>query len=44
MATRLGQGPFDEESGSVGDPLAPDRDVDPDGPADAAVLGSPAAG
>jgi radical SAM-linked protein len=44
MATRLAQGPFDEESGSVGDPLAPDRDVDPDGPADAAAPGPPAAG
>ncbi len=36
QATRLGQGPLDENSGTVGDPMAPDRDAAP-GLADAAV-------
>jgi radical SAM-linked protein len=44
MATRLAQGPLDEQAGTVGDPLEPDRDagqrrpasaVDPTKPADA---------
>ncbi|MFI7384781.1 TIGR03936 family radical SAM-associated protein [Streptomyces sp. NPDC049813] len=34
--TRLAQGPFDEETGTVTDPLAPDREADPALPAEAA--------
>jgi radical SAM-linked protein len=34
-ATRLAQGPLDEQAGTVGDPLEPDRDAGPPGPASA---------
>ncbi|SFB99260.1 TIGR03936 family radical SAM-associated protein [Streptomyces aidingensis] len=34
--TRLAQGPFDEETGTVTDPFAPDRDADPAAPPTAA--------
>lgn len=37
QAIRLAQGPYDVVSGTVGDPLAPDRDAAPQGRADAAV-------
>lgn len=44
QATRLAQGPLDEASGTVGDPLAPDRDATPTGSADAAAPEQPADG
>lgn len=41
IVTRLAQGPLDEISGTVGDPLAPDREADQRGSAGAAVPGAP---
>lgn len=41
QATRLAQGPLDIRLGTVGDPLAPDRDAALSGRADAAVPGKP---
>lgn len=41
QATRLAQGPLDIRLGTVGDPLAPDRDAALPGRADAAVPGKP---
>jgi radical SAM-linked protein len=45
--TRLAQGPFDEETGTVADPLAPDRAADtaapPDGPPAAGLAAAQAA-
>ena len=42
LATRLAQGPLDEGSGTVGDPLEPDRDSAQPGRADAGVPAKPA--
>ncbi|MEU7060737.1 TIGR03936 family radical SAM-associated protein [Streptomyces sp. NPDC046197] len=41
--TRLAQGLFDEETGTVTDPLAPDREADPAAPATSAGAAEPAA-
>jgi radical SAM-linked protein len=41
MATRLAQGPLDEESGTVGDPLEPDRGAALPGPASAVEPATP---
>ncbi|MFC7305559.1 TIGR03936 family radical SAM-associated protein [Streptomyces monticola] len=41
--TRLAQGPFDEETGTVTDPLAPDREAVTAAPADRSGLAGPAA-
>ncbi|MGH8775781.1 MAG: TIGR03936 family radical SAM-associated protein [Jiangellaceae bacterium] len=42
LVTRLAQGPLDEQSGTVGDPLEPDRDAAHPGRADAEALAKPA--
>ena len=42
LVIRLAQGPLDDESGTVGDPLEPDRDAAPHGRADAADPAKPA--
>jgi radical SAM-linked protein len=42
LATRLAQGPLDDESGTVGDPLGPDRDAAHTGRAGAANPAKPA--
>jgi radical SAM-linked protein len=42
--TRLAQGPLDEESGTVTDPLAPDREAEPAGPSKAPGAAAATAG